>query len=153
MKQLTLVLLFLYSQCSFAEKGMNVLTGTNLSGTMKGEANSDVKAVQYSFDAYYSPQKVIKKTGVIFGSHLQFSEVEYELSDIKKQGLHTLWGIYAGVSVPLYKKFKGIANYTLYPYSTLVVAHQSRSKLNDETVNHSSLSSFSGDIGQAFRFF
>ena len=50
------------------------------------------------------------------------------------------------------KRIKGVANYTLYPYSTLVVSHQSSSLLNDETVNHSSLSTYSGDIGQAFRF-
>ena len=67
MKYFILQIIMMIANVSFAEKGMNVLTGTNISGSMSGESKSKIKSMQYSFDAYYSPQKVIKKTGVIFG--------------------------------------------------------------------------------------
>ena len=140
------------SSIGYAYKGVSVIKGYGLTSEISGETNTDVKSDQYSFEIFYTP--TWKRRPLItyqLGSHMQFSNIEYKVSDINKRGLHSMYGLYAGSVFPLDLNIGVSLNYALYPFSTLIVTHYSESQLNDQRVSHSSLSRYTGSLGHSIR--
>ncbi|MGE0172716.1 MAG: hypothetical protein AB7T49_08025 [Oligoflexales bacterium] len=138
-----LVILWLCSPPANAQNSFDLFAGYAFTSKLESDVSLDIALTPAGFQY----QRFLKSWNTSLGLTSVFSSASYQTADTQKSGVFYSVGLTVSNNFFEGKHLKAGWSLAYYPYTVLAVASQTKVSVNDQTIVHSSVTSFSGNQG------